>query len=299
METNDFSHRGVAFRGGRALSGARRFSKILALSGLAGVVLFSTACTELESRDQMNKGVEAYKGQQYAVAVKHFQQAVSLQPKSQNARLYLATAYMVQWVPGADTPENNRNFNLAQQTFKQVLSDDPNNSLALGSLAFMAYNRASAGTPEQKQAAYDNARAWNKKIIEASPSDPTAYYYLGVIDYDELHQPIQTASVDENLTDQDHVPIKNTTIRQMLSEKYLNLINRSIDNLKKCLSLDPENENAMDYVNLLLRDKARLEDTTEQAQADFSQANDWFNKATAMKKKKAEEAKAKAAKTSS
>lgn len=289
MHKNDFSHRGAA----------RKFSTLLALFGLGGVVLFSTACTKLESRDQMNKGVEAYKGQQYAVAVKHFQQAVSLDPKSQNARLYLATAYMVQWVPGADTPENNRNFNLAQNTFKQVLSDDPNNSLALGSLAFMAYNRASAGTPEEKQAAYENARAWNKKIIAANPSDPTPYYYLGVIDYDEVQHPIQTASVAENLTDQDHVPIKNTTIRQMLTQQYLNPINRGIDNLKKCLSLDPENENAMEFINLLLRNKARLEDTTEQAQADFSQADDWFNKATAMKKKKAEEAKAKAEKSSS
>lgn len=300
MHKNDFSHRGAAFQGCRALSRARKFSTILALSGLAGVVLFSTACTKLESRDQMNKGVEAYKGQQYAAAVKHFQQAVSLDPKSQNAQLYLATSYMVQWVPGADTPENNRNFNLAQQTFEHVLSDDPNNSLALGSLAFMAYNRATAGaTAEEKQAAYESARDWNKKIIAANPSDPTPYYYLGVINYYEAHQPIQTASVDENLTDQKHDAISDKIVRQTLSDRYLNTINQGIDNLKKCVSLDPENENAMDYINLLLRDKARLEDTNDQAQADFAQADDWFNKATAMKKKKAEEAKAKAAKTTS
>lgn len=269
----------------------RRFLQVVALVGLSGAVLFSTGCAKLRSRDQMNKGVEAYKGQKYADAVKHFQQAVKLDPTSQNARLYLATAYMVQWVPGADTPENNRNFDLAEQTFKQTLQQDPSNSLALGSLAFMAYNKASAGTPEEKHAALENARMWNEKRIQVNPNDPEPYYYLGVIDFNETYPAISTARVDENLSDQDPGPIHDNMIRDILKQRYLDLINKGIDNLKKCLSLDPENDNAMDYINLLLRNRAALQDTTELAKADFAQANDWFNKATAMHKKKAEEAK--------
>ena len=31
-----------------------------------------------------------------------FQEAIDLDPKNPNARVYLATAYMMQWIPGAD-----------------------------------------------------------------------------------------------------------------------------------------------------------------------------------------------------
>lgn len=268
-----------------------RFLKLMAVVGLSGAVLFSTGCAKLRSRDQMNKGVQAYKGQKYADAVKHFQEAVKLDPTSQNARLYLATSYMVQWVPGADTPENNRNFDMAEQTFEQTLQQDPNNSLALGSLAFMAYNKASSGTPEEKHAALEKAREWNKKRIQANPNDPEPYYYLGVIDFNETYPAINTARVDEDLKDTDPGPIHDKMIRDILKQRYLDLINSGIENLQKCISLDPTNDAAMDYINLLLRNRAAVQDTPELAQADFAKANDWFNKSTAMHKKNAEEAK--------
>ena len=39
-----------------------------------------TGCAKLKSRDQMNKGVQAYKNNHYAEAVKHFKEAVRLDP---------------------------------------------------------------------------------------------------------------------------------------------------------------------------------------------------------------------------
>lgn len=255
-----------------------RFLRSLALLGLSVALLLSTSCTKLESRDQMSKGVQAYKRQAYADAVKHFQQAVKLDSSSENARVYLATAYMVQWVPGANTTDNNRNFEMAQQIFKQVLASDPSNSLALGSLAFMAYNQASTGTPEEKHAALEKARHWNQKRIAANPGDPDSYYYLGVIDYDEVSPPLLAARVDEKLPPTDAGPIRNPKLRKALRDQYLDLIDNGIASLKKCLSIDSENEDAMFYLNLLLRRKALLEDTPEQAQADASQAEQWFQR---------------------
>lgn len=290
MHNNPFPARGSRRR--------TRFLFPLALLGLSGVVLFSTGCSKLESRDQLNKGIDSFKRQAYADAVKHFDKAVNLNPKYQEARLYLATSYMVQWVPGANSPENNKNFDMAERTFKEVLQNDPSSSLALQSLAFMAYNKAQTGTMEEKQAALENARSWNNKRIEVNPNDAEAYYYLGVIDFKEVYPPLQTARVDENISSDGAGPIKNPKVKKALSDMYLAQIDKGIATLKKSLSLDTENEDTMTYINLLLRQKALLEDTEQEAKADVSKAEQWFEKGVKTKQMKAARAKAKAAKNS-
>ena len=192
----------------------------LTLSACAGLLLLSTGCAKLQSRDQMNQGVQSYRNNHYADAVKHFKEAVRLDPSNQNAQLYLATSYMIQWVPGADSPDNQKNYNMAKQEFERVLSKDPKNSLALASMASMAYNSASSGTPEQKAAALEEAKKWNQRRIEIDPRDAEAYYYLGVINWAEAFTPIQTARVDLKMKADDPGPIKDSKVKEQLKAKY-------------------------------------------------------------------------------
>ena len=262
-------------------------SKLLTLALSAGLVVFTTGCEKLQSRDQMNKGVQSYKGLKYADAVKHFQQAVQLDPTNENAQLYLATSYMTQWVPGVDSPDNKKNYDLAKQEFQNILKKEPSNSLALASLASMAYNSAASGTPEQKTAALDEAKKWNQRRIEANPKESEAYYYLGVIDWAQAFPAIQTVRVEQKMSPNDPGPIKNPKVRQELQAKYSDMVNEGIENLKKCLDLDKENEDAMSYMNLLLRKKADLENSPEASKADIAQAEDWSNKSVDMKRIKA------------
>ena len=73
------------------------------------LALFSTiGCSKLRARDQLNKGVQSYKNAKYEEAIEHFKNAVDLDPSLVTARLYLATAYAQQYIPGADSPDNNR-----------------------------------------------------------------------------------------------------------------------------------------------------------------------------------------------
>jgi tetratricopeptide (TPR) repeat protein len=265
-----------------------KLSKVaLAAPSLVLVVLFTTSCAKLQSRDEMNKGVQSYKNNKYADAVKHFKEAVRLDPTNQNAQLYLATSYMIQWVPGADSPDNKKNHDAAQQQFEDVLKKEPSNSLALASMASMAYNSATAGTPEQKNTALEEAKKWNERRKEADPKDAEAYYYLGVIDWAQAFTPIQTARVDQKMKPDDPGPIKNPKVKADLKEKYGKSIDDGIDNLKKCLAIDKENEDAMSYMNLLLRKKADLEDSPEAAKADIAQAEEWSNRSLETKRMKA------------
>ena len=59
---------------------------------LAGMVISMSGCKQLEARDQLNKGVDAYKSAHYEEAIGHFQRATELDPKLPMAKTYLATA---------------------------------------------------------------------------------------------------------------------------------------------------------------------------------------------------------------
>jgi tetratricopeptide (TPR) repeat protein len=261
--------------------------KWLWLGLLAALMVVGTGCEKLKSRDEMNKGVQAYRANHYAEAVNHFKNAVEYDPTNQNAQLYLATSYMIQWIPGAESPDNKKSYDMARKTFQEVLKKDPKNSLALASMASMAYNSASSGNPDQKVAALEEAKKWNQRRIEVNPNDAEAYYYLGVIDWAEAFPPLQTARVQERMKPDDPGPIKDPKMREQLKAKYGNLIEEGINNLKKCLSIDKENEDAMSYLNLLLRKKADLEDSLEASKADIAQAEDWSNKSLDMRRIKA------------
>ncbi len=76
---------------------------------LGGTVAVATGCEKLKARDHLNKGVQAFKNAKYTQAVDHFKEAVQLDPEFPTARLYLATAYMSQYIPGAESPENQQN----------------------------------------------------------------------------------------------------------------------------------------------------------------------------------------------
>jgi tetratricopeptide (TPR) repeat protein len=257
------------------------------MCALCASLLSIAGCAKLKSRDQMNQGVQSYKNNHYAEAVRHFKEAVTLDPSNQNAQLYLATSYMIQWVPGVEAPDNKKNYDMAKQEFDEVLKKDPSNSLALASMASMAYNSATAGTPEQKTAALEEARKWNQRRIEVDPKDPEPYYYLGVINWSQAYPPVRDARIETKLPNNEPGPIKDNKVKDPLKEKYGKQIDDGIDNLKKCLAIDKENEDAMNYFSLLLRMKAALADSPDEAKAEAAQAEDLYNKSIDTKKMKA------------
>ena len=90
----------------------------------------ATGCSKLRARDQLNKGVQSYKNAKYEEAIESFKNAVALDPTLINAQLYLATAYEQQYIPGAETPDNNRMAEQAIAEYNNVLQKDPNNIIA-------------------------------------------------------------------------------------------------------------------------------------------------------------------------
>ena len=113
------------------------------LAWLTGVLLLAVAaggCNKLKARDQLNKGVTAFRNAQFQEAIDHFQQAVALDPTLENGRLYLAMSYFQQYAPGGESPENLKVGHEAVKAFDDVLNLDPKNTTALATIGQIYYN---------------------------------------------------------------------------------------------------------------------------------------------------------------
>jgi tetratricopeptide (TPR) repeat protein len=241
---------------------------------LCTMSFLSTGCNKLKARDQLNKGVNSFKTARYEEAVDHFQQAVALDPKLSMARLYLATAYSQQVIPNLQTPDNLKNAQLAIQNFQSVLVNDPNNVNALKGIAALYLNIGN----------FDQAKAYQNKVIAVDPNDASAYYTIGVIDWTLAFKNAIPVRQSFGLHDNGD-PIKDKKACADLAEKNTPLIQEGLDSLTKATQLKANYDDAMAYINLLYRRKAETECGDEDARkADLATADQWVQKAMAARK---------------
>jgi len=230
--------------------------KIGLLFVLSLVVLATASCQKLQARDNLNKGIKAFREGKFERAVEFFDNATKLDPELTNAELYLATAYAQQFIPDVDSPDNVKFAENAIKTFESVANKDPKNTSAVAGLAGMY----------QSLHKYDKAREYYKKQTEIEPTNPVPYYAIGSTDW------ILVYNKQNPLPDEEKAP----------------LIAEGLENVDKAIQLNPNYEEAMTYKNLLLRQKALLEKDPKVAKALEDEATEWFNKALAARAKNAE-----------
>jgi tetratricopeptide (TPR) repeat protein len=243
-----------------------------------GLAMLSTvACNKLQARDQLNKGVQAYKAAKYEEAIDHFQKAVSLDPGLINARLYLATAYAQQYIPGAETEDNNRMAQQAIDQYKAVLERDPKNVNSVKGIAYLYL--------QMKK--FEEAKQYYRKASELDANDPEAYYSIGVIDWTQSYQPRMEERAKLGLKPEE--PLKDKKVCATLRQKVSDVIQDGIAMLEKALQLRPDYDDAMAYMNLLYRERADVQcDDPAARAADLKTADEWVDKTMAVKKAKAE-----------
>jgi len=254
--------------------------RVLALIVLGVIVLFAAGCNKLRARDQLNKGVQSYKNAKYEEAIDHFQQAVSLDPGLGVARLYLATAYAQQYIPGVESDDNMRMGNQAIEQYKKVLEGNPGKESQINSNKGIAYIYLNMKK-------FDDAKTYYRKALEADPNDPEPYYSVGVIDWTETYQPRMEARAKLGLKPEE--PLKDKKVCAEIKDKNSGNIQDGIDALNKALQLRPDYDDAMAYMNLMYREKADVEcEDPAQRAADLKTADEWVDKTMATKKAKAE-----------
>jgi Tfp pilus assembly protein PilF len=266
----------------------RNLSLVAAVGALA---LLSTGCEKLKARDNLNKGVQAFKSAKYTNAVEHFKKATELDPEFETARLYLASAYMSQYIPGADSPENMQYAKAAEQEFQKVLEREPKNTLAIESIASLHYNEAQGNQPlDQKLKKLDEAAQWYQRLADTDNKAKTAYYSLGVITWAKWYPRLMEARREMGMKPEDPGPLKDKKVREKLRAEWLPTVDKGIQNLEKALQIDPEYDEAMAYLNLLHRERADLLDDPAEYKKEIETADNFVQKALETKKVKADRA---------
>ncbi len=222
---------------------------------------------KLRARDALNKGVKAFTEQKYEEAAKYFEDSISLDPEFKIARTYLATTYTSQFVPGSPDPKSNEMAQKAIQTFKDVLEMDKADINAMVSIASLYY--------QLKE--YEESKAWCRKILEADPKNAEALYRIAVINFDDSLK--KTGLQGEN------VEFLNS------EEKAVTLANidEGLKAIDQALVIRPDYFDAMEYQNLLWREKAKFERDDKAKTELLRQADLVAQKALALRLKAQEE----------
>ena len=263
---------------------------VYALVAVGVLSVFSLGCEKqisfLKARNELNKGVQSFTAADYQTAVRRFGRALELDPTLTDARAYQAYAYMNQFYPGSQDPENLKLAQQALDGFQQVLATDEENILAVSSMAALYFNMKE----------FEKAEQWHLRRIELAmaqePVDPTAadsYYTIGVIKWTDSYEPRMNARADMNMQPTEPGPLKDAERRQALAQTTVPAIESGLEALSKALEVNPDYADAMIYLNLLERERADFAESQEEYDEHIASANQWVDKALATKRRLAEE----------
>ena len=252
-------------------------ARITALAvALAGMVLSMSGCNRLAARDQLNKGVDAYKSARYEEAIGHFQKATQLDPSLPMAKSYLATALAQNVVAGLDTPDNLKTAQQAIDIFQEVLAKDPTDVNRLKQVAGIYFSIKKL----------EDAKAWQKKVLAVDPKDPEAAYTVGVIDWTLAHENTLKALIPAGINDDGEGNAKAPKkVMEPLKAENGALVEEGLQYLNQAVANRPNYDDAMAYLNLIYRRKADVDWGNDAARKDdIAKAEDWRTKAMGTRK---------------
>ena len=218
-----------------------------------------TGQSKSEALENLNEGLKAFTAQKYNTAAQFFEEAVRLDPDFEPARMYLATAYTSQFIPGSPNPKSQEMGNKAIETFKQVVekAKDPAqpNKNAMFSIAVLYYQLK----------IFDESREWCNRILKVYPDSAEAYYRIAVMDFDDALE--KTGNQGENVE----------FMHPEEKAKILSKVEEGLAALGKAREIRPDYFDAMEYQNLLLREKAKFE-KDENAKAELLRQADLLSR---------------------
>ncbi|MDQ1405887.1 MAG: hypothetical protein QOG55_1516 [Acidobacteriaceae bacterium] len=233
--------------------------------------------------EALKAGVEQFRNGQYEKAIDAFKDAKHFDPNLLNARLYLATTYASQYIPGGPSDENRENGELAVAEFRDALALDPVNLAAIDGLGSLEFQMS--GSPFNREL-FLESKSYFQKHISLKPADIEPYYWIGVIDWTLAFRADRDLRASHNLP---KVGPLSPATREKYSIEYGETIQEGIDSLKKALSLRPDYDDAMAYLNLLYRSKADVADNQADRDALIEMADDLVEKVKEIKNKTVEQ----------
>ena len=253
---------------------------LLAVSVLSG-------CNKIKSKQEIKRGNEFLKAAQYQSALAAYQEALRLDPSETKLNKHIGIAYMGLYQPGSKHPkdleyaskaiehlktyvehypEDNKSLEYLVSMYlntdryddainfyqNEILKRNPKDSKAMQSVAMLYF----------KKGDFDNGVIWLKKRLEIEGNNPEVYYLIGVQAWDRSY----------NFPDLDPV-------------QRAHIVDEGLDALNKALQIKPDYFEALSYVNLLYREKAKIEADPAKKQEYVDTANKYLQQALELRKK--------------
>lgn len=244
-----------------------RFEILLTLLG-SGLALCQPAPSLLQ------EGIDAYRAAQYDEAIEDFEQAIAADPQSVKAHLYLGLAAMNICMAPGGAPER---CDQAQHAFARVLELEPANLDALRHTATLADLRKN---PDEARLAY-------LRLLEVVPNDKEAHLHLGILAWAKFYPVWKEARARAGMTPESPGPFKSASVRAALKKEWEPVLADGLSHLNRAVEIDPEYDDAMSYLNLIIRERADWMDSQYTYEAEMLRAEQWVKKAIEAKKRKA------------
>ena len=109
---------------------------------------------------------------------------------------------------------------------------------------------------------FEESKTYHQRHIQLKPEDPEPYYWIGVIDWTlafrangEMRVAYNKDNIKKQVKDTDPLP---AAVRTEYAIEVRCIVDEGITDLQKAISLRPDYDDAMAYLNLLYRRKADM-----------------------------------------
>jgi tetratricopeptide (TPR) repeat protein len=266
------------------------FSRRHTVAGLlVAVAMLAPGCNKLKARTEIKKGNEFFKAGQYQPALAAYQDALKLDPNEPKLHKNIGLAYMGMYQPGSKHPKDleyaakaiehlktytetvptdrkareflvsmylaTERYDDAIAFYQGMVKENPSDVKAMQSLAQMYFKKGDV----------DHALEWLRKRLAAETSPEAkaeVYYFIGVQAWDRSY----------NFPD---IPL----------DERGRIVDEGIDALNKALQIRPEYFEALSYLNLLYREKAKIDPDPAKKQEFTDTANRYLAQALELRKK--------------
>jgi tetratricopeptide (TPR) repeat protein len=258
------------------------------VTALVLMAVAASGCNKIKAKQEIKKGNEFARAQQYQTALASYQEALRLDPDEKRLHKSIGYAYMGMYQPGSKHakdleiagksiehlkqyvdafPEDRKarevllsmylateRYDDAVGFYQQMLKEDPKDTKAMGSMASIYF----------KKGDFDQGVEWLKRRIEAEPQDarPEVYHLIGAQAWDRSY----------NYPDID--PVTRARI-----------VDLGLEALNKAVEIRPDYFEAISYINLLYREKAKMETDPVKQQEYLATADRYRQQAMELRRK--------------
>jgi len=259
---------------------------------LAAALAATAGCNKIKSKQAVKAGNEFFKAGKYETALAKYEEAQQFDPDEVKLKKNIGLAYMGLYQPGSKHakdleyagkaidnlkayvtayPDDKKareflvsmylatdQYDGAIVFYEQMLKSDPKDTKAMGSIASMYF----------KKGDFDKGMEWQQKVADAEGKNPDPYVMIGVQAWDRSY----------------HYPDLDPATRT-------HIVEQGMAALQKALEIKPDSFEALTYVNLLWREKAKMETDPAKAAEDTENANKILAQALELRKKQQEASK--------